>query len=269
MLVVAGIAMGYLASEFLHWDKRKPPAELLSPSADVQILDLHRDDGEAPQLATLSSTKGNDLPAPSSVSGASEVKTRQEKLDELGRNAYAQALQQETDQLLAAGFSKERIQWIRERAQELETSRRTAEAEDQKRGLRVERDLAYTYDPDLDLVGEIGADEYERYRQAVGRPNSIGVTSVPPGSLAATAGLEPGDEITRYAGRRVYNMAQLNSTVRNSRPGESVVVEVLRNGQPLQIVVPNGDLGVGFRMPLPERSKIMRAGIESMGTRLE
>jgi len=64
------------------------------------------------------------------------------------------------------------------------------------------------------------------------------------GSPAAAAGLLPGDEIVSYGGKRVFGQPDLNAFVLEGTPGETVVVEIDRNGQRLQVVVPRGPIGI-------------------------
>jgi len=69
-------------------------------------------------------------------------------------------------------------------------------------------------------------------------------------SPAERSGLKPGDEIVAYAGKRVFDLRELNNLTFQGTPGESVVVEVRRDGQSVQLVLPRGPLGItggGFR----------------------
>ena len=53
-----------------------------------------------------------------------------------------------------------------------------------------------------------------------------------------------------YNGRRIFDMRELNELTLEGTPGESVVIDVRRDGQNLQLVMPRGPLGVtggGFR----------------------
>jgi putative serine protease PepD len=56
------------------------------------------------------------------------------------------------------------------------------------------------------------------------------VTEVQGGSPAAAAGVRPGDLITAFDGDDVDSMLDLMAKVRVTRPGTSVVLEVVRNG---------------------------------------
>jgi S1-C subfamily serine protease len=56
--------------------------------------------------------------------------------------------------------------------------------------------------------------------------------------------LQPGDEIVRYDGTRVFNISDLNRQTMLGEPGESVVVDITRDGMPMQVVMPRGPIGV-------------------------
>src|SRR5690606_545711 len=100
------------------------------------------------------------------------------------------------------------------------------------------------------LRGEIGDDEYERYLQALGRSTAVVVREVLASSPAERAGLQPGDQVVAYGGERVFDQRELNALTLQGQAGESVVLDVRRNGQTIQLVVPRGPIGItggGFR----------------------
>jgi S1-C subfamily serine protease len=66
------------------------------------------------------------------------------------------------------------------------------------------------------------------------------VVEVAPGSAAAAAGLLAGDVITSLDGVAVTSMAELATLVRDHAPGETVVVEVVRDGEALELTVTLG-----------------------------
>jgi len=161
--------------------------------------------------------------------------------------------QREVENLMAAGFAPDRIEWIRQRSDELQAQWRRDQAERRRQGLPLDaaQEAAYYYDRDVGLRSEIGDDEYTRYRLALGRPAGVAVAALTQGSPASRAGLLPGDDIVNYGGTRVFNLAELNALASRRNPGDSVLVDVRRNGQTIQLVVPGGPLRIETKMPFP------------------
>lgn len=152
--------------------------------------------------------------------------------------------QRESARLVAAGFSKDRIEWIQRRRDELQAQQEQfwKDQKDMGRPIDVNTASAYMFDPDLDLRTDIGDDEYAKYRQALGRPVGIGILQVQQDTGAASAGMKAGDQIVAYGGKRVYNVYMLNGLLAESSPGGIVTVDVLRNGQTIQLVLPGGPI---------------------------
>src|SRR5262249_53379214 len=61
-------------------------------------------------------------------------------------------------------------------------------------------------------------------------PAGVIVTNVAAGSAAEKAGIKPGDVIVAVDGRRIVSAGQLRARVGLARPGASVNIELLRNG---------------------------------------
>ena len=158
-----------------------------------------------------------------------------------------------TEELLAAGYSMDQIEHLQRRAEDLAEQFRKSQADQLARGvwpLDPKKDLVLGavlgVDPTFALKYEIGDAEYERYLAAQKRSTTIHVDGVSKGSIAAGAGIVPGDEIVTYDNERIFNSVQLMglSTPRSTDiPGELVPVTVRRDGQMLQVMVPRGPLG--------------------------
>jgi membrane-associated protease RseP (regulator of RpoE activity) len=149
------------------------------------------------------------------------------------------------ERLTAAGFAPDRAEWIIHRTEELRMQALQAQYDAQRGGRPVAAPAGLQT-----LRAELGDADYERYLQADGRPTAIPVRDVLASSPAESAGLEPGDEIVGYGGKRVFDMGELNTLTLEGTPGESVVVEVRRDGQNIQLVMPRGPIGItggGFR----------------------
>lgn len=147
--------------------------------------------------------------------------------------------ERQLQRLVAAGFTRERAEWIERRLEELEVEAMQAQYEAQRTGRP-----GAAGDVQRALRNELGDAEYERYLRGTGRPTEVQVFDVLASSPAERAGLQPGDQIISYAGTRVFDMRELNALSREGNPGELVTMEVRRNGQTLQVQVPRGVLGL-------------------------
>jgi C-terminal processing protease CtpA/Prc len=91
---------------------------------------------------------------------------------------------------------------------------------------------------------EIGDDAYDRYLYALGETNRVRVDDVLAQSPASAAGLLAGDIIVRYADARIFAPGELVAQTRDGTAGETVRLEIVRNGKRLEIEVPRGPLGL-------------------------
>jgi len=144
--------------------------------------------------------------------------------------------------LVAAGFSPDRAAWIEKRNSELVMQTIQAQYA-QRRGENV--DPAQLRGGEQTLRAELGDGDYERYLAAEGRPTRVGVFNVLASSPAEQAGLRSGDEILSYGGKRVFDIRELNDLTVEGTPGQPVVLEVQRDTQTLQLVIPRGPIGIG------------------------
>ena len=102
-------------------------------------------------------------------------------------------------------------------------------------------------DPERALRAEIGDTEYEQYLNAIGRSTSVAVGSVLESSPGQRAGLQSGDEIVAYGGQRVFSYSDLSEQTMATEAGQSVVVDIVRGGVPMQVVIESGPIGISNR----------------------
>ena len=149
--------------------------------------------------------------------------------------------------LVEAGFAQSEAQRIVELQSDLQQQLINARF----RGSNVSpRELML--DTQKTLRSELGDDQYELYLQTTGRPTSVPVSGVAEGSAGSIAGIQAGDEVFNYDGNRVFNVLDLQEATRAGTPGQSVVIEVMRDGSPVTMVLPRGQIGIstdgfGFR----------------------
>lgn len=147
------------------------------------------------------------------------------------------------ERLVAAGFSPERADWIVQRESRYRMAMLEARHEAQRTGnyedyneIRAAEQQAFR--------DELGQAEYERYLEGTGRPTSVVVTGVMDTSPAQRAGLQPGDRIVSYGGLRIYSMSELNRATLAGSPGETVYLQIEREGMPMQVAIPRGPVGI-------------------------
>ena len=150
--------------------------------------------------------------------------------------------------LVAGGFTPDEVEWVLENESQVQLEQLYSQHELQRQALTentVESQAWLQRQFRSNRLREkLGDENYERYLKANGSPASANILSVIKDSPAARAGIQPGDEITSYAGRRVFNMLDVSRLSLEGEQGESVLIEVQRDGSPVQITVPRGPLGV-------------------------
>ncbi len=155
----------------------------------------------------------------------------------------ANSSERRISRLIEAGFSPDRADWIVRREAELQMAAMQAQFEARRSGEPINR-----FDPAFNstaaLRTELGDVEYGQYLEASGRSTSVMVGSVIESSPGQRAGLQAGDRIVSYDGTRVFNTWELNQQTIRGEPGQSVVVDIVRDGMPMQVVLPRGPIGV-------------------------
>lgn len=145
-----------------------------------------------------------------------------------------------------AGFSESRAEWLVSREGELRMEAMQAQYEAAREGETGNR-WQYFIDSDQQMRAELGEAEYEMYLTAIGRPTAVNVGQVYDSSPGQSAGLQPGDRITHYDGARIYSAWELSRQTLEGEAGENVVIIVERDGNPIQLVVPRGPIGIQSR----------------------
>lgn len=95
-----------------------------------------------------------------------------------------------------------------------------------------------------DLQKELGDESYSAYLYATGQSNRVTVQSVLANSSADTAGLRATDQILRYGEQPIYNWRDLRTATTQGDINESVTIEIIRDGKPMQLYVQRGPLGI-------------------------
>lgn len=148
--------------------------------------------------------------------------------------------------LVEAGFTLARAEWIVQRESELLVDSLQARFDAQRTG-DMQAMFAAGNLAESTLREELGDAQYVQYLEANNRPTAVDVGRVLPSSAGHRAGLQSGDQIVSYDGQRVFSYSDLNNQTFSGEPGQSVVVDILRDGMPMQIVMPRGPIGVESR----------------------
>ena len=97
----------------------------------------------------------------------------------------------------------------------------------------VAEDLLRGREPSIGFLGVSGS-------EPASGPGGALVTEVHPGTPAADAGLQAGDVITAFDGRRIESMLELAAAVRSTDPGTDVALELVRSGATISTEVSVG-----------------------------
>jgi len=176
-----------------------------------------------------------------------EIQQQREAMrDRADRFRAGNTTQGRSDRLIEAGFAPDRAEWLVQRESELQMDAMQAVFEARQAGERLDRSDS-RLDPDATLRAEIGDTEYEQYLEADGRSTSVAVGTVLESSPGQRAGLQSGDQIVGYGGQRVFSYGELSEQTMTAEPGRSVVVDIVRDGVPMQVVVDAGPIGISNR----------------------
>ncbi|MGI9224324.1 MAG: PDZ domain-containing protein, partial [Woeseiaceae bacterium] len=159
------------------------------------------------------------------------------------RRAMRDYAQMRTNQLVNSGFTEARANQIMGLEDEVRMQALQAEYDAQRNGTDIDP-WAQAYSAQAVFRESLGDADYEKYLQARGGESTITVREVIGSSPASRAGLRPGDQILNYDGDRVFSMFELKSKAFAGNPGEDVVVDIERDGQRMQLVLPRGPIGI-------------------------
>ncbi len=153
------------------------------------------------------------------------------------------SLEGRMERLIEAGFLPSQASMIVRRESELQMESLRSRYEAERSGDPADYWRSRSASSET-LRQELGDADYERYLTANNRSTSVTISSVIDSSPAQSAGLQAGDEIVRYDGERVFSMTDLTRQTMDGTAGQHVVVDIMRDGIPMQIVLPRGPVGI-------------------------
>ena len=90
----------------------------------------------------------------------------------------------------------------------------------------------------------LGDEGYDKLLAAEGRDNRVRIDNVIDNSAAALSGIEEGDLIIRYADERIFQFQDLRDATTEGERDELIDIQVSRNGEIIDLVIPRGPMGV-------------------------
>lgn len=142
-------------------------------------------------------------------------------------------------------------------------------------GFAIPIDLAARVGEDLIAYGEIrrswlgiqmrGVDDLDAESFGLPRVGGALVNEVTDGSPAEDAGLRPQDVITALDGKFITRSGELQQKIAQRKPGDEVLLEVYRNGNPREITVKLGEAPITRRAAPPARTVASVSSSEQLG----
>jgi len=262
--VLIGLAIGLIVGATATWSIRSPesrgsdaetvqPAEPVRPAGQLQQVttledQLSRAQAEIRALSAELTVARRALETALVQTGVSPEELQAQAQEILRMQNAISGPPEDTDdiveRLIAGGFSPQRAAWVGQRLDELmlDMIEQRNEAMRQSQAGVAVPEIGTT--PGAKLREDLGDFEYEQYLLALGREPYVNILEVIGGSAAASAGLQAGDRMVYYDGRRVFDFLEITPLTLEGNPGETVVIDILRDGQPIQLAVPRGPLGV-------------------------
>lgn len=240
-----GLRREFGASPGASWEERLGSLEAALEEEETYRLALEAElaalGEELKELRAQAPQRRGDAVAEAGEVDPEEIRAR--FAERFGSTRGGNSTERRVTQLTEAGFSAGEAQQIVQRESELRMEALYAQYEATREGEPV-NPFTNRFADQNQLRQELGDGAYERYLDATGQSTSIGVRQVLASSPGETAGLQPGDEIVAYGGERVFAVSDLNRLTLEGDPGVSVAVDVIRDGQPMQIFVPRGPIGI-------------------------
>lgn len=231
-----------------EYDRLEQMIDSLTEIVNLEVAERRRLEAE---LATLSDalaglTAGDADGAetapgtPQRSAGAAEAIRQREPGSRAQRNSE--------QRFIEAGFAPEQAAELKRRLDEIEMERLYLRDQAVREGwlgsARYRDELRALTQRQASVREDLDPEQYDRFLYATGRPNRVNVNSVLSGSPADQSGIEAGDQILSYDGKRVFSPADIRRETTQGARGELVPVEVLRAGRTEIVYLPRGPLGV-------------------------
>jgi C-terminal processing protease CtpA/Prc len=151
-------------------------------------------------------------------------------------------------QLVAAGLEPQQAKSITQFLGDIEMERLYLHDQATREGWlgtpRYRQEIMTLVEREEELRLELGDTDYDLYLYGTGQPNRVIIQSVIEDSPAQKVGIQSKDIAYSYAGNRLYSMRDLVTATTEGIANESVLLEVIRDGQIYEFYLPRGPLGV-------------------------
>ncbi|MDJ0850587.1 MAG: PDZ domain-containing protein [Myxococcota bacterium] len=148
------------------------------------------------------------------------------------------------DALVAGGVSPYDVERLREAFDASEMDLIELENEARREGwFRTQRYWEALRDLRVGLREDIGDEAYDQLLFATGRNNRVVIDEVLRDSPGARAGLQPGDVLISYDGRRIFKAGELKKATTQGQLGDRVAIDLLRDGERRRIYLERGPIG--------------------------
>jgi len=255
MFALSALGRSKAANEtVLNTETATPTVQKSSP---FSVVSDQPAEAQADAAQSLSATNGSAVDNASLLERIIAAESRIEELEIALADAQIQITetqtgafpddQQEQVDLVGAGFEPAAVEQIKSIRNDLQLQRLelrdratregwvgTDRYREERRELRGGAKLRET----------LGDDEYDKLLLAEGRNNRVRVDSIIENSAADLAGLETGDIVIRYADKRVFSFRGLQRSTTEGDRDQPVAIQVQRNGELIDFVIPRGPMGV-------------------------
>jgi C-terminal processing protease CtpA/Prc len=151
-------------------------------------------------------------------------------------------------QLVAAGLEPQQAKSITQFLGDIEMERLYLHDQATREGWlgtpRYRQEIMTLVEREEELRLELGDTDYDLYLYGTGQPNRVIIQSVIEDSPAQKVGIQSKDIAYSYAGNRLYSMRDLVTATTEGIANESVLLEVIRDGNIYEFYLPRGPLGV-------------------------
>ena len=227
-------------------DRKNLEKRIISLEADLEFEREQRALFEQ-RLSQLENTQVSD-----SISTLQPESTKESAVIENRRRISFNSKSETEQKLIAANIPLDTIQRIQNHIGENRLAmlnlRDQAIRENWINTLEYSEKMGALSDPVRGIRDKFGDEVYDNYLYASGRNNRVTAQQVYQNSAAATAGIQPGDIILNYANTKIFSMSDLRQTTVLGESGETVLVELLRDGEPVTTTVPRGPLGISMNV---------------------